>query len=405
MVDDDVLKSRCGKLFVPFRIRRKVLTIGHGVHYGVNQTIERLRKKFIWPNLRKSVSDYVNNCRTCALVKPKFVAAKSTPILTKAPLEVVACDFIGPLPISQGCRYALVLIDLYSRYPAVYPLPDMKVGGVIKSFKTFFSLFGFPDSVLSDQGTQFQSHEFKQFLESFKIKQLRTNAYHPAGNGLCERFNGTLKRSMLSYLTSKGWSMNQWVSSLNHVLLEYRSTPHTSTKTEPFDLFLGFKAKGYLAIRDFQKKNVTDFAQKDKTKSRLDRSCIDRLFPIGSRVLVRCFPNKKFALKGDECVVVKQIDFKTIIVRNLLSGRVFSCCSDRVSPIPTNDIPNGEIDSEDDDENMVPVESDDKNIEGKEESENDSSAAINLPRRSKRVSFPPARYLCTTKHPKHSIRR
>ena len=237
IVENNILKTSSGKMFVPYKMRLKVLTIGHGIHHGINQTIERLKSKFFWPNLRTEVKNFIENCRTCALVRPKFLPSSSTPILTKAPMEVVACDFIGPLPSDNNCKYAFVMIDAYSRYPAVYPLRDMAVKGVTNSCKKFFSEFGLPDSVLTDQGAQFESHEFKSFLSDFKIKKLRTNSYHPAGNGLCERFNGVLKKSMLSYLTEKGLPTSQWTSSIHHVLFDYRSTPHTGTGARPFDLF------------------------------------------------------------------------------------------------------------------------------------------------------------------------
>jgi len=84
VVNDNVLKSNNGKLFVPFRLRLKALNLAHGIHHGVHQTIERLRNKFVWPNLKQSVIDFVRSCRVCALVKPKFVSAKLSPFITKA---------------------------------------------------------------------------------------------------------------------------------------------------------------------------------------------------------------------------------------------------------------------------------------------------------------------------------
>ena len=94
-------------------------------------------------------------------------------MLTKSPLEVLACDFVGPLPVSSGCKYLLVIIDCFSRYPFVFPL------SVIKCFRQVFSLVGFPDAILSNQGSQFESAEFPNFLSGFNIRKLRTYAYHP----------------------------------------------------------------------------------------------------------------------------------------------------------------------------------------------------------------------------------
>ena len=65
----------------------------------------------------------------------------------------------------------LVIIDIFSRYPVVYPLKDLSTQSLLQKFGEFFSLFGFPDAVLSDQGSQFESHEFKNYLRNFGIKK------------------------------------------------------------------------------------------------------------------------------------------------------------------------------------------------------------------------------------------
>ena len=154
-------------------------------------------------------------------------------MLTKSPMDVLAVDFVGPLPLSNGFQYLFVVIDCYSRYPFAFPVKDQTVGNVIKCLKDIFSLFGFPDAILSDQGVQFESHEYKNFLAEFKIKKLRTNAYHPSSNGIVERFNGALKLNMKAYVVHKGLSFNQWSQSVNHCLFDYRTTPHSTTNCIP----------------------------------------------------------------------------------------------------------------------------------------------------------------------------
>ena len=181
-------------------------------------------------------------------------------MLTKSPLEVLACDFVGPLPVSSGYKYLLVIIDCFSRYPFVFPLSDMCVSSVIKCFRQVFYLVGFPDAILSDQGSQFESAEFRNFLSGFNIRKLRTNAYHPSGNGICERFNGVFKKCMLSYVTAKGIGMHEWCKSLSHCLFDYRTTPHSSTGHRPTDLFFRFNVKGYLPSKVV---DINDAIKKD----------------------------------------------------------------------------------------------------------------------------------------------
>ena len=51
-VCNNVLKSHNERSFIPYRLRLKVLNVAHGIHHGINQTIERLKGRFIWPNLK-----------------------------------------------------------------------------------------------------------------------------------------------------------------------------------------------------------------------------------------------------------------------------------------------------------------------------------------------------------------
>ena len=46
-----------------------------------------------------------------SMVKPRFANAALKPYLANASLQMVATDFIGPLPQDGGRRFILVIID------------------------------------------------------------------------------------------------------------------------------------------------------------------------------------------------------------------------------------------------------------------------------------------------------
>ena len=88
-------------------------------------------------------------------------------------MQLVAADFVGPLPTSNGFHYLLVIVDCFSRFPEIYPVRDLTAKTLISKFRDFFSRYGFPDAIITDRGSQFESKEFKDYLTNFEIKKLR----------------------------------------------------------------------------------------------------------------------------------------------------------------------------------------------------------------------------------------
>lgn len=88
---------------------------------------------------------------------------------------------------------------------------------------------------MSDNGTQFCSQEFQNFLRSNGITHKRTAPFHPATNGQAERFVQILKKSILRF------EGNDLEINLQRLLLHYRISPHCSTKLSPSELLFGRK--------------------------------------------------------------------------------------------------------------------------------------------------------------------
>ena len=138
---------------------------------------------------------------------------------------------------------------------------------------------------------------------------------------------------MLSYLTQKGMGLNCWQESLKHCLFDYRTTPHGATGCRSVDVFLGFRAKGMLSYQSSIQPNEQNIGSKLKNKSKLDKNCENRLFKIGDSVFVKNHFAQKFSLKGEEAIVLKQLNFDTLLLRSTRTFRIFSCSSRHISPI------------------------------------------------------------------------
>ena len=116
---------------VPRSMRTSVLTQVHdsllSAHLGVKRTKSKTLQHFYWYALKEDVVAYVKGCATCAKHK-KPVRTPKAPMGTipvGGPWDVLALDYIGPLPLTpRGNKYILVLTDLFTKYVEVLPVPD-----------------------------------------------------------------------------------------------------------------------------------------------------------------------------------------------------------------------------------------------------------------------------------------
>ncbi len=100
--------------------------------------------------------------------------------LVLEPFTRVAMDIVGSLPTcpKTGNRFILSVIDLATHYPEAIPLPDHTAKSVAQGLVGVFSHFGFPEEILSDQGSDLMSELMQIFLHDFKITQIKASAYH-----------------------------------------------------------------------------------------------------------------------------------------------------------------------------------------------------------------------------------
>ena len=138
--------------------------------------------------------------------------------IPKTAWETLAIDLKGLFPTGE---HILVVIDYRSRYPAIAILKSITSQTVIKALTKIFSNFGYPDQITSDNGKQFTSTEFKNYLKLHGIKLRVVTPYWPSANGEVERFNHTLGK-FIKCTHSAG---KDWRKEIEGFLLQYRTTP------------------------------------------------------------------------------------------------------------------------------------------------------------------------------------
>ncbi|XP_039620150.1 uncharacterized protein K02A2.6-like [Polypterus senegalus] len=173
----------------------------------------------------------------------------------------------------------LVVVDAHSKWPEVQLMDSVTTSKTVHVMRTLFSRYGIPEVLVSDNGPQFISDEFAYFMKTNHIKHIRSAPYHPATNGLAERFVQTFKQALKA---SKGSALVQ--QRLDTFLLSYRNTPHATTQESPAMLFMGRKLRSRL---DVLKPNVASTVSQSQDVQLLHSNRKSRQFNVGDPVLVR----------------------------------------------------------------------------------------------------------------------
>ena len=156
----------------------------------------------------------------------------TTPMcVARCSMEAFTCGFCR----SFLGKTFLILVDAHSKWPEVVTMSGTTSQSTIEVLRSLFSRYGLPEQIVSDNGTQFTSDEFAQFIEWNRIKHIRSAPYHPSSNGLAERFVQTFKCAMKAS-DSEGKTLNQ---RLPQFLFTYRASPQATTNLSPSELFLG----------------------------------------------------------------------------------------------------------------------------------------------------------------------
>lgn len=232
-------------IVVPSHLRATVLAQLHDVptagHLGVSRTYDRVRRRFFWPGLYRSVRRYVAACEPCQRRKKPALLPAGTlqPIdIPTEPFYRVGLDLLGPFPTSSaGNKYIAVATDYSTRYAVTRAIQTSCATDVADFLLQDVILHhGAPRQLLTDRGRYFLSRVIEDLLRSCATKHKFTTAYHPQTNGLTERLNRTITDMLSMYVSS---DHRDWDAALPFVTFAYNSSRHDTALYSPFYLLFG----------------------------------------------------------------------------------------------------------------------------------------------------------------------
>ena len=301
------------RVIVPKSLQNQVVQELHESHPGVARMKLIARSYIWWPCLDAQLEKLASSCSACQETKnaPPKVPLHPWQWPSK-PWSRVHIDFAGPFLN----RFFQVIVDAFSKWPEVIEMNSSTTAKTIEALRHVFAIHGLPEQIVSDNGAQFISDDFNHFMKQNGIKHLRSAPYHPATNGLAERFIQTFKKAMRAGIKENG----QLKQCLENFLLSYRTTPHATTKEAPCRLMMGRALRTRL---DLLRPNVESqvLKQQASQKQYHDNHSRVRVFTVGDKVLAKNFRAGPKWVQGTIVDCLSSVTYRVKVFHNMLWRR------------------------------------------------------------------------------------
>ena len=169
--------------------------------------------------MQKDAAEYVRRCEQCQkhTLLIHQLAGRLNPVSSLWLFAQWGLDIFGPFPRATGNRrFVLVAVDYFTKWAEAKALANIRDIDVKKFvWKNIITRFGVPNSLVSDNGLQFDSKAFRAFCSDLGIKNKYSTPAYPQSNGQAEAVNKMILNGLKRRLDrAKG----RWVEELPNVL-------------------------------------------------------------------------------------------------------------------------------------------------------------------------------------------
>ena len=129
------------------------------------------------------------------------------------------------------------MVDQFTKWVECIPIPSQTAEiTAVTAVNDFFSRFGYPFEIFTDQGRNFQSQLFSSICELLHKHKTQSTPYRPSGNGQVERFNKTIMAAVRCFIDKKQGLWNKYLAQIAGAI---RASVNKSTGFTPNRLVLG----------------------------------------------------------------------------------------------------------------------------------------------------------------------
>ena len=221
---DDGMLLKGPRLSIPGELQEEYLSRLHKGHLSASKVQENAKQHMYWTGIDADIEDYTKRCQEC--IKRSQVAKEPLQPhdIPEGPWRKLGIDYFA----FDGNSYVLIC-DYFSKFPFLYRAKT-SFWSLRDHLIDLFSIEGYPDEIVSDNGPPFQSKEFAKFLSGLGIKHTTSSPGYPHSNGFIERHIQTVK-NMLSKSSN--------TRSFQEVLADLRTTRIGTGLPSPAEILHG----------------------------------------------------------------------------------------------------------------------------------------------------------------------
>ena len=221
---DNRLLLKGPRLVIPGELQEEYLHHLHKGHLSANKVQENAKEHMYWPGINADIEDYTKRCQEC--IKRSQVAKEPLQPhdIPEGPWRKLGMDYFN----FNGNSYVLIC-DYFSKFPFLYKAKT-SFWSLRDHLIDFFSIEGYLDEIISDNGPPFQNKDFAKFLSGLGIKHTTSVPGYPRSNGFIEHHIQTVK-NMLSKSSN--------TQSFQEVLADWRTTHIGTGLPSPAEILHG----------------------------------------------------------------------------------------------------------------------------------------------------------------------
>ena len=144
----------------------------------------------------------------------------------------------------EGDSY-LLLLDYTSHFPIVHKLRSMTGKHIADHFKQIFAKYGWPDTIVSDNGPCYTSEIFKGLMKEYQVNHITSPPHYLQSNGLAEKYVQIVK-NLFHKVKEEG-------QDLHKCLMVYRNTPLSSQLQSPMQILSSRATRSTLPLSNAAK--------------------------------------------------------------------------------------------------------------------------------------------------------